>query len=318
MNITLHATRSRVFMVVILGTNMALVPGSTFGQNLVPNPSFEEVLQCPNGPSQLAGTAFWFDPTGNLTGTPDFFHACGSGTHTAPSNFLGFQEPVEGLGHAGLFLYEGSQVLANWREYIQVELLETLVENRCYHVRVHVNLSDNSSRTTDAVGLRFYPEAVQLPNPFIPGDEPHLELASGTFLNTTDWTVLEGDYIAQGGERFLMIGNYRDNANTTVQQLSTNGNFAYALIDDVSVMLCLNTGLDHTSQQPQLTLGPHGLVLADPPPKALFRMLDAAGRLLAHGSVGDGTIAYPQDHSGMIILSVMAPGTAWHYRVMVP
>jgi hypothetical protein len=184
---------------------------------------------------------------------------------------------------------------------------------------VHANLSDNSSRTTDAVGLRFYSEAVQLPNPFIPGDEPHLELASGTFLNTIEWTVLEGEYLAQGGERFLMIGNYRDNANTTVQQLSTNGNFAYALIDDVSVIPCQPTGwTTQAFAPPQLQADDHGFILTGTSPSAVYRITDPLGRLLQSGRITAARIDVAASVHGVLVLSVYDGGEVRHFRVCRP
>jgi hypothetical protein len=217
----------------------------------------------------------------------------------------------------GIFLYEGSQVLADWREYLQAELLEELTEDRCYQFSVLANLADNSSRTTNALGVRFYNEAVQLPDPFIPGDEPHLELPPGTFLNTTDWTALQGTYIASGGERFLMIGNYRDNANTTVQQLSTNGNFAYAFIDAVSLVPCVPTTLPGTTR-PELLIRKGALSLVGVPADAPFRVIDALGRTVAEGRMMDGDIALPSNAQGLLILSVAANDRAWHYKFIVP
>jgi hypothetical protein len=296
---------------------MPFLSASVAGQNLVPNPGFEDLLQCPTGPSQLAGTAFWFDPNNNVQGTPDYFHGCATGTHSTPVSFLGFQEPADGEGYAGIFLYEGSQVLADWREYLQAELLEELTADRCYQFSVLANLADNSSRTTNALGVRFYNEAVQLPDPFIPGDEPHLELPPGTFLNTTDWTALQGTYFASGGERFLMIGNYRDNANTTVQQLSTNGNFAYAFIDAVSLVPCVPTTLPGTTR-PELLIRKGALSLVGVPADAPFRVIDALGRTVAEGRMMDGDIALPSNAQGLLILSVAANDRAWHYKFIVP
>ncbi len=285
---------------------LALLAGPVAtAQELVPNGGFEEVLQCPSDHSQLDRTAFWFDPSVN--GTPDYFHACATNAwFSTPQNVAGSQAPFDGEAYAGIYLYEGSQVLNNWREYLQVGLLETLVAERCYRLVLHANLSDISSRTTDALGARFYSDSVLLPNPYPPGDVPHLSLAPGTFLNSGSWTVLEGEYIATGGERFLMIGNYRDNANTTVQQLSTNGSFAYAHIDAVSLTPCASLGLGQGAPRRPIAsiVGGH-LCIRDPGIGALrFRLSDAAGRTVADGVIQHDDVPIRSSLRGIYVLEL--------------
>ncbi|MFZ1694292.1 MAG: hypothetical protein WAT74_13925 [Flavobacteriales bacterium] len=274
-------------------------------QELVPNGGFEDVLQCPDDHSQLDRTASWFDPSVN--GTPDYFHACATnGWFSTPQNVVGSQEPVDGEAYAGIYLYEGSQVLNNWREYLQVGLMEALVAERCYRLILHANLSNNSSRTTDALGVRFYSDSVLLPNPYPPGDMPHLSLAPGTFLTSDSWTVLEGEYIATGEERFLMIGNYRDNANTTVQQLSTNGSFAYAYIDAVSLTPCTSLGLGQGAPRTPIAsiVGGH-LCIRDPGLGAMrFRLSDATGRIVADGMIQDECVVLRSPLIGVYVLEL--------------
>lgn len=280
-------------------------------QELVPNGGFEEVLQCPSDHSQLDRTAFWFDPSVN--GTPDYFNACATNAwFSTPQNVVGFQAPVDGESYAGIYLYEGSQVLNNWREYVQVGLLEALVAERCYRLILHANLSDNSSRTTDALGARFYSDSVLLPNPYPPGDVPHLSLPPGTFLSSDSWTVLEGEYIAMGGERFLMIGNYRDNANTTVQQLSTNGSFAYAHIDAVSLTPCASLGFGQGApRRPIAFIAGGHLCISDPGLGAMrYRLSDAAGRIVADGVIQHEDVVLRSPLMGIYVLE-LTDGTTW-------
>ena len=73
--------------------------------NLVPNPSFEEVIECPE--YELSGgnihqTNYW--QNGNLR-SPDFFHACANeeGPFFVPENSWGLQNPLTGDAYAGIY-----------------------------------------------------------------------------------------------------------------------------------------------------------------------------------------------------------------------
>lgn len=274
-------------------------------QNLIPNPGFEEVLLCPDFQSQLDRTAFWFDPSEG--GTPDFYHACATDAwFSTPQSTVGFQEPADGQGYSGIFLWFGN-VLNEWREFIEVELTEPLVADRCYHLTLHANLADYSGHTTDALGARFYPDSVLLTNPFPPGEAPHIELVEGSFLSREDWTILEGDYIAMGGERFVMIGNYRTDAETSTQALTggppNTGNFAYALIDAMSLVECttLNVGDDVPANWRPFVHAGSISFLGTPPRGSRYRMLDSTGRVLGQGRITSNTIPLPGNIEGVLL-----------------
>lgn len=62
---------------------------------------------------------------------------------------------------------------------------------------------------------------------------PHIMLSGNPVINDTlNWVQVSGCYTAQGGEEYLTIGNFFDNANTIVT--GTTG-IAYYYIEDVRV-----------------------------------------------------------------------------------
>ncbi len=68
---------------------------------------------------------------------------------------------------------------------------------------------------------------------------PHISNAIGNFADTTNWMLITGDYTAQGGERFLTIGNFED--TTTIDRdttLENQGLKCHFYIDDVSLTTC--------------------------------------------------------------------------------
>jgi OOP family OmpA-OmpF porin len=96
-------------------------------QNLVPNPSFEELSRCPNSFSTDKNDFIvpgWESPT---TGTPDHFHGCSWGEADVPFNWAGSANAHSGKGYAGMYVWNKRDDDKSYREYIQCELAEPLV-----------------------------------------------------------------------------------------------------------------------------------------------------------------------------------------------
>lgn len=76
-----------------LSTLIFLFSVCGYAQNLVPNPSFEDTLQCPNG--DFNNIKFWINPT---SATPDIFNSCSTDGFTGvPVNYFGNQSASMGL-----------------------------------------------------------------------------------------------------------------------------------------------------------------------------------------------------------------------------
>lgn len=312
-----NVRNSGAFIVAVLA-----MYGGAHAQQLVPNPGFEELLQCPDFQSQLDRTAHWFDPS--VGGTPDLFHACGEPLYSVPGNAVGVQDPVNGQAYAGIFLWI-QNVLDEWREYLEVPLTAPLNAGTCYHFRMHANLGDFSGFTTDALGVHFAMDSVLTDDPFAPGLEPHISLAPGTFLDRNVWTVVEGEYTAAGGERFLLIGNLNNDAGTTVQPLPpgppNTGDHIYAFIDSVTVTPCGGIAL----ALPEATAS--SLRIPSPVPDVLqlplsaadvrVRVFDSAGRTVHAGAAGEGTVHTAAWRPGVYVVELSGPrGVLLRQRVL--
>ncbi len=290
-------------------------------QELVPNGSFEEVLICPDWQSQLDRTAFWFDPSEG--GSPDYYHACGEPLYALPDNTVGFQESVDGQGYVGIFLWIAN-VLDEWREYIEVGLTSPLIPGQCYQFRMHANLADFSDKTTDDLGVFFSMDSVLSDDPYPPGMAPQLALAPGTFLDRESWTVLEGAYIANGGERFLMIGNFLWDAETSVQVspggTPNTGDFVYCLVDSVSLTPCGAIALGMEGPSDPIVLGAMPITdelhLVDAVRGAKFTVCDLAGRRISTGVITDGMIDARHWAIGTYVVEVATPARIQRATVM--
>ncbi len=259
------------------------------GQNLVPNPSFEQVSSCPTFASQLDHAVGWTNPT---QGTPELYHGCAalSSYVSVPCNTTGgFQYARSGQGYAGLYTWRTD--VPGMREYAQVELTSALQAGQCYRVSFHVNMPNDHPYACDGIGARFSVGPIGASNAQVLPYTAHVENPSGTLItDTAGWTLVTGVYNAQGGETHLTLGNFRNDAATQVQQVNTGtwySTSAYLLLDDVSVEPILVT----------VDLGPDTVVC------------NSAGLLLDATTPG-ATYQWNDGSTGATLLAEQ-PGTYW-------
>jgi hypothetical protein len=204
------------------------------GQNLVPNPGFEDYTSCPNGISELALAAPWFQPT---AGTSDYFNTCASFSSQAgvPSNFAGSQTAHGGQAYAGEYVEH--TYLPGYREYMETPLLVPLAAGHTYAVSFYVSLASTSEYAVTNVGAYLSVNPVTSANVTYLPVISQVQNPAGNFLNSANWTLVQGTYTALGGESYLTIGNFYDDAHTLVQPVvgGNNTGYSYYYIDDVSV-----------------------------------------------------------------------------------
>jgi len=235
-----------------------------YSQNLVPNHSFEEYSNCPYEPSQLSFAFPWTTPS---LGTSDFFHGCFGSCDPffldpicVPTNIFGYQHARTGQGYAGIYVYENT----NYREYLQCPLITTLQAGEIYEVKFYVSLPDFVYPCASEIGLGFHHSST-----FQSTYQPLTSFSSifppTSLLNDTiNWMLISGDYVANGDEDHLIIGNFKGNS-TTSHAGECGAYYAYYFIDDVSVML------KETSNNPEIT---HSTWNVYPIPASDFLMVD--------------------------------------------
>ncbi len=211
--------------------------------NLVPNPSFEDTTRCPNNVTQLNRTKKWYCPT---TGTTDYFNMCSIlppsyNNVGVPQNLGGFQNAFDGNAYIGLMASESVTWNIIYREYASIKLKSSLVAGTQYFASLYVNLADSSRYATSRLGMLFSTDSITKTTYDTIGRIPQVQNPSGFFLqDKVNWVQIKGSFIADGGERFLTIGNFYDYVNTDTLYVaggaSTNFyNFPYYYIDAVTV-----------------------------------------------------------------------------------
>lgn len=217
----------------------------TRAQNLVLNPSFETITtSCSGfGGAGYINLANWDNPDPTDTcSTPDWFSTCLSSffpTH-APNSWLGNQAPRTGAAYAGAILYDASS--NSYREYIEGKLSSPLVAGQTYCVSFYVSLADTVPYATNGLGVYFSNSFVQFPVSHCTSAQPlpytpQLQYTGPVLTNDASWTLISWNYTATGGEQYITIGNFKNNAATTTTNVGGSffNPFAYYFFDDVSV-----------------------------------------------------------------------------------
>ncbi len=204
--------------------------------NLVPNPSFEDTINCP----QMIGdfkAANWYV----VEQTPDYFNSCCTTPNqcSVPSNAIGYRNAPTGNAYCGLFNY-------NWtfyREKIGVKLIDTLKIGKKYNLSFKVssvckrgNMFSNA--TTNKVGFLFSTVKYDLSH-LSPTNNFSNFKADSLIKDTIGWELISGSFTADSAYSYLNIGNFFDDSHTdTMTYWHTPGTYvlrAYALIDDIYV-----------------------------------------------------------------------------------
>lgn len=220
-------------------------------QNLVPNPDFEEYYRCPVNfipYPKLKLVPGWTMPT---KGTSDYFNSCGSEEAGVPQNFAGKMKAHSGDGYIGLILRKN--FYSNWlkddrtddtyREYLMAELTQPLEEGKTYCVKFYYCLALYAEYAVDRIGASFTKERLDMNNDGKLYTAAQINHLPGKLMkNKYRWEMLCGTFVANGGEKYITIGNFSGNEQTLYEQLNTQYlekklAQAYYYIDDVSVEL---------------------------------------------------------------------------------
>ncbi len=221
-------------------------------QNLVLNGDFEDYKLCPDNINQIGYVDYWTSIDSNWilnADPPEYFNECaGSGSTTiagAPETGQFFQYPLSGQGMAGLITYfvDGDNVFGS-RNYLQGRLQKRLTPGKQYCVTFYVSLANYYSRyATKELGAYLDNGLIDTTkNPDRPQTRytPQIQNSGGIIKDTMNWVKIQGAFTANGTEQFITIGNFNDNAHTTLDSFLITGRNSigqsYYLLDDVSVV----------------------------------------------------------------------------------
>lgn len=201
----------------------------------MPNGSFEEYWECPTDFNQVSVVKYWSNPT---NGSPDYFNSCSSNSFVCtPSNGRGVQNPKSGKAYVGLFQYFSFlDSLNDDLEYIQTKLIAPLVQGKTYRFSMSLSLAEISKYCIYNIGIKLSKHSLNNDTGTVIIIEPSFIINECIFEAST-WKTLEFDYVANGDEEYLTIGNFSYSQNTNVEIIkpSNSDECAYYFIDDVNL-----------------------------------------------------------------------------------
>lgn len=202
--------------------------GAPKAQNLCPNSSFE--------------SGAWAQAN---SGSADWLTA---------SNVFGVQTPRSGSYMMGQAF--GNQGGSNFREYIKCPLTTPMVVGNAYYLEMWVSLSDQyGTYACNHHGMALTTTSPYFsystgPIPLVPQVESLTPLTS-----QTTWMQVAGTVTATQAFAHLTVGNFYNDANTTLQFVGGNSfTYGYYFMDDMTVQLATVFDADFVAFDAQANL----------------------------------------------------------------
>jgi len=261
--------------------------------NYVLNPSFEEHTECPWTYDQIKFANYW-QPIDTIdadpTCTPEYCNACDSTDFVSvPYGPSDYHYARTGNGLANVQMYFDESISQPYqRDYLQGHLYKSLTAGKSYCVTFYVTLTQESGYAINHIGAYLDDGNIDTGSSVYcaaPQTEYKPQVVEGgiiidtfhwAFFNDSPdwdrtWVQIQGNFVANGTERFITIGNFFDAAHTdtiTLPPISPwggGGSATWYLVDDVSVIESDNVpdaGKDTSiAKGDSVFLGPHEIAL---------------------------------------------------------
>jgi hypothetical protein len=216
-----------------------LLKTSALAQNLCTNGGFETYTSLPNTYAQTCRASGWYSASGvcNLivgTGSPDYYHTSGSGGANPPNTWWATVSPHTGGGMMGFVTYYAPSS-PNYREYIERPLSSPMVAGQEYSVDFWITngISSLHNDGTNRIGVNFSLSSIAQSTGTPILLTPQIEIP--TVVYSTIWKHYTLLFTPTQAYNYMTIGNFHNDATTTVGGFGASLYGAYYYIDDIVV-----------------------------------------------------------------------------------
>lgn len=262
-------------------------------QNLVTNGSFEEIIDC----STFVSEAIFNDwrPIQNLELGVNYYtygENCGvnlEGIYECPAQ--------DGIGYIGIRMATMTSSLDyEPKNYIYIELLDSLKGNTCYTFRCYLRRAESIGYFAgNKFGAWFSHAAPPEPQGFFDNvliDTLPQILSPDTliFSNAQQWVPFEQNFEVSGGEMFLTLGAFQNIAEMDLYFYYFEGaNYNFTLfVDNVSVSECVPDNVESIFDKYEVKLYPNpaeSVIYFDNSGFERFDVFDSMGQQLVSNSL---------------------------------
>ncbi|MCB9262845.1 MAG: OmpA family protein [Flavobacteriales bacterium] len=181
--------------------------------NLVDNAMFEKHPLLAESRASIENEVTAWKPA---SPTPDFFYSedCKSGT-----------------GCVGFRVYS----LVRDIEYLQNRLVKPLKKDSVYCFSLYVKLANQCALTSNGLGIHFSKKPIKSINEVI-DKQPNLLLNESYLPYKSKWMLLQCQYKAQGGEKYLTIGSFKHLRDISLTPVKGYQHEAYYIMDDLVLL----------------------------------------------------------------------------------
>ncbi len=206
--------------------------------NLVPNPSFEDMISCPITISEMFKADHWH----TFRNTPDYYHTCNNPINAVvgvPYNNLGFQYPHSGLAHAGIIAFDITGSPPAQREYLASDLNGgSLIIGEQYFLTFWVSWLGvpGFGLVVNKLGVSASTSNYSQIDPFPVTNNP-LAYSDSFYTDSLGWSQVRLAFVADSSYQYIILGDFFDDLHTDTLHHGQFNSHCYYYIDDV----CLST-----------------------------------------------------------------------------
>lgn len=228
----------RLLFAALLGLPVASVAQNN--ENLVDNGGFESSTGKTKKLGQIDMATGWKSPTGARSDL--FLKDAKMPEIGVPTNAYGKEEPKDGENYAGFVAFSFGDKVP--RSYVMTKLKTPLKKDMKYCVSFYISLAEASKYSCNQIGANISKKEFGTDQKSAIIDKTHIMHQDNKIFNAMyGWEKVCGEFVAEGGEKYITIGNFTSNEDTKKENNKKSSDIktqiiaAYYYIDEVTVTL---------------------------------------------------------------------------------
>jgi outer membrane protein OmpA-like peptidoglycan-associated protein len=130
-------------------------------------------------------------------------------------------------------------------EYVQNQLKAPLKKDSLYCFSAYIQLSPGSKFASNAIGIKFSNHPMEIPLDQLYAVKADIQLESQILSFKSKWMRIECLYKAKGGEKWMILGSFKDHMSLKLTPVPGNIYESYYYLDDVSLVPVQDPSLCH-------------------------------------------------------------------------